>query len=350
MAEANGNIQPGSQEHSLLIQALTSGASSDPGYDATAETAAASDANGSTGDIDDSFGATHGQAATVTLVKDPAQYGKNGIPFQVRLVSGLQGDSFRIVKKQMYFPARPVQFNGEIVTPQSGGGISPTLGGWSDIPLTCTAVYLRITIDNTEGDWCDERTYKYTKPQVKAKWNNAHEETKVTEGKIEYSVALATDIPSVVGGSVAKNTYKLVKSSCVDVVDPFLHASHMLPVDVVTDIRFEDTGSEIKCHITRARVCCLKEYQQDATPKEDYKTKGENFEKMSDPEIPRVMKMTTTRIATNLSYQSNALTQAVYEDVRIIQKKGGTDPNSMAQPSSRTETVFAATPHSAEHV
>lgn len=343
-------LEQGGHDHSTLMQALASG-SSNPGYDATAESAAANDTNGTTGDMEDSFGDGGAGEPLTTVAISPTQYGKNGTPFQVRLVSGVQGDTLRIVKKQMYIPARPVIFNGETVeVTGSLGGSAPTPGKWSDIGLAITSAYIEIEIDATEGTWCAPSKYSYQKPKVKAVWKTSHTETKIEEGYIRYSVAIATDMPAVIGGKVTSNAYKHVTGSPVNVIDPFLLDKNMVEVDVVTDIRFEDTGSEIKCHITRARCACFKLYGEDATPQEDCKTKNSKFTKVSDAEIPRVMKMQTMRVVTNTAYQGHTLKQQVFSNVRVVQKQGGSNPAGMSPATPTTEAVFTATPHSAEHL
>ena len=351
-------METGDQLHSMVMQAVTATAPSST-YDAAAETAAATKVMD--GDYETNASQTAGgfdaPASTGTMTEFSAitvsqmnakQYGKKGLPFQVRFVSGLSGSEMKIVKRQMFIPHPAVVFNGDTVEVDGipGGGSKK---GWVDLD-SGQNFFIRITIDGTVGDWCSKGSFEYRKPGVKAEWKTQHEETKVSEGKIEYSVAVCTEVPMAVGGSVDKTHYNHVSCGAIKVVDPFEYLNHVVSMDVVTDLRFEDSGTEIKCHVTRAKIGCVKLFEEDATPKEDYKTKGEDFSKQDDSEIPRVLKLYETRMVANGSFQQNALTQQVVEKIRVIGTKSGADPSSITTPTPKTETVFTASAHSSEHV
>ena len=343
--ESDGNLDFGSHDETRLRTALSGGAAQAP--DTTAEDAAAAAAFGDQADIQDSFGdpGTGEPIAMLSLESALAERDPNGVPYQVRY---LLDDNGGIAKRQIYIPKRPVQFNGELVTPTGNDNLK--LGEWSD--YSQTALYLEVTIDNSENQYSNGKEYRYQKPKVTAKWQTSHTETRITEDKIVESFALATDMPTVAGGSAGNSLkYNHVCSGSLVITDPFVYFNHITPMDVVSDIRFEDTGTEIKCHVTRSRVGVIKLDGEDASAKEDWKSKGDSFEAQSDSEIRRVLKMTEVDNDTEIAYSTgtHSMTKTVTK-VRVIDGKGGSDPASMAalQPQ-RNREVFNATSHADEH-
>lgn len=343
--EADGNLGFGSHDETRLRTALTNGTPQQP--DTTAEDAAAAAAFGDQADIQDSFGdpGTGEPIAMLSLESALAERDPNGVPYQVRY---LLDDNGGIAKRQIYIPKRPVQFNGELVTPTGNDSLKP--GEWSD--YSQTALYLEVTVDNSENQYSNGKEYRYQKPKVTAKWQTSHTETRITEDKVVESFALATDMPTVAGGSAGNSLkYNHVCSGSLVITDPFVYFNHITPMDVVSDIRFEDTGTEIKCHVTRSRVGVIKLDGEDATAKEDWKSKGENFEAQSDSEIRRVLKMTEVDNDTEIAYSTgtHSMTKTVTK-VRVIDGKGGSDPASMtALRPQRNKDVFNATSHADEH-
>lgn len=344
--ESDGNLDFGSHDETRLRTALANGTPQQP--DTTAEDAAAAAAFGDQADIQDSFGdpGTGEPIAMLSLESALAERDPNGIPYQVRY---LLDDNGGIAKRQIYIPRRPVQFNGELVTPTGNDNLKP--GEWSD--YSQTALYLEVTIDNSENQYSNGKEYRYQKPKVTAKWQTSHTETRITEDKIVESFALATDMPTVAGGSAGNSLkYNHVCSGSLVITDPFAYFNHITPMDVVSDIRFEDTGTEIKCHVTRSRVGVIKLDGEDATAKEDWKSKGESFEAQSDSEIRRVLKLETMNADSEVAYSAGTkqMTKTVTA-VRVVGPKGGSDPASIGvlRPS-RNQNVFTASPHSGEHI
>jgi len=340
-------LEQGSHDETKLRLALSQGQAPQP--DTTAEDAASAASFGDQADIQDSFGDPGGgEPVEFNAIGDVlGSNDPNGIPYQVRFLLGGNG---KIIRREIYVPARVAMFNGTPVVPSGDDALQP--GGWRDIGLSGhTAVYLEITVDNSSGAYCNPKQYRYSAPKCTAKWSSSHTPDTFTEDKVVFSVELATGIPTVIGGSVTSSRYNHVVSGPVVVTDPFLYFSHVTPMDVVSDLRFEDTGGEIKCHVTRARVGVVKLDAEDATPKEDWKTKEGGFSAQSDSEIQRVMQMEELTLDSDsaYSYQSYNFTKTS-NIARVMKRRGDSDPKSMtAVAKTSGSIVFSASSHANEH-
>ena len=353
------DYEQGGYDDSRIIQALTAQGGG-PAPDTTAEDSAMATVFGPQQDIPDSFGSAHMETAPVVALEGSTDtWTKNGEPFQIRLVSGFQGGAWKIVKKQMYLPPVPLVLVGKseggsqaVEIKGSIGGRQISGSGWQDIGLAVQNVFIKITIDNTEADYCDPKTYRYAAPKISAEWQTSGTVTEVTEGKIVYSVPIARNMPQVVGGKVQSTKYDRCQADQVTVYDPFAWDKHVVPMDVVSDIRFEDTGTEIKCHVTRAKVGVVKLYEEDATPREDHKTDGEEFRQQSDAEVLRVLKLEEIDNDTEAKYSTgdHRFTKTVTK-IRVVKRAASSgDPKDMQDlEPQKDQTVFQATSHADEH-